>query len=63
MQPTTPAVPQILAAVNNPQRQVEMTGLPQNSDSYDGMGIESGAPVSDSERNESHRARTVAGTS
>ena len=31
----------------NPQRQVEMTGLQQNLDSYDGMGIESGAPLSD----------------
>jgi protein involved in polysaccharide export with SLBB domain len=46
MQPTTPAVPQAAPAVNNPQRQVEMTGLQQNLDSYDGMG--SGAPLSDS---------------
>jgi len=47
-QPPTPAVPQSPTEVNNPQRQVEMTGLPQNSDLYDGMGVESGAPVSDS---------------
>jgi len=48
MQPAAPSAPQNPPAVNNPQRQIEMTGLPQNSDSYDGMGIESGAPVSDS---------------
>jgi protein involved in polysaccharide export with SLBB domain len=46
IQPATPAVPQAPPAVN-PQRQVEMTGLQQNLDSYDGMGIESGAPLSD----------------
>jgi protein involved in polysaccharide export with SLBB domain len=46
IQPAAPAAPQAAPAVN-PQRQVEMTGLQQNLDSYDGMGIESGAPLSD----------------
>src|SRR6185312_5926205 len=48
VQPAAPTGPQNPPAVNNPQRQVEMTGLPQNPDSYDGMGIESGGPVPDS---------------
>jgi hypothetical protein len=46
--PTTPSVPQTTPAIGDSQRQVEMTGLPQNSDSYDSMGVESGAPVFDS---------------
>src|SRR5439155_20981573 len=48
IQPTTPTIPQNQPGVDNPQRQVEMTGLPQNSDSYDGMGVESGATASGS---------------
>src|SRR3954468_13228462 len=47
-QPATPAVPRNPPAGNSPQRQVEMTGLPQNSDSYDGMGMDPGTPLSDS---------------
>src|SRR5437763_2982189 len=38
IQPTTPAVPQAAPAVNNPQRQVEMTSLQQSLDSNDGIG-------------------------
>jgi protein involved in polysaccharide export with SLBB domain len=48
IQPANPSVPQNSPAVNNPERQVEMTGLPQNLDSYDGMGVEPSAPVSES---------------
>src|SRR6185312_15368115 len=47
IQPANPSVPQNPPAVNNPERQVEMTGLPQNLDSYDGMGVEPSAPVSE----------------
>lgn len=47
IQPATPPLPQNSPAVSNPQRQVEMTGLPQNFDSYDGMGVDSGPQPSD----------------
>jgi protein involved in polysaccharide export with SLBB domain len=47
-QPTTPVAPQQNPAIDNPQRQVEMTSLSQNQDLYDGMAVETGAPVSDS---------------
>ncbi|HUK48130.1 MAG TPA: polysaccharide biosynthesis/export family protein, partial [Terriglobales bacterium] len=42
-QPVAPAVPQSNPALQNPQRQLEMTGLPQNQDLYDGMGVDPGA--------------------
>ncbi|HEX3106210.1 MAG TPA: hypothetical protein VHQ22_17345, partial [Terriglobales bacterium] len=47
-QPASPSVPQNPPAVNNPQRQVEMTGLPQNFDLYDDMGVEPSSQVSES---------------
>jgi len=47
-QPASPSVPQSPPAVNNPQRQVEMTGLPQNFDLYDDMGVEPSSQASES---------------
>ena len=47
--PARPSVPQPQnPATENPQRRLEMTSLPQNEDSYDGMGIEPVLPGSDS---------------
>lgn len=42
-QPGAPASPQTNPAIENPQRQLEMTGLPQNEDLYDGMGVDPGS--------------------
>ncbi|HKW17147.1 MAG TPA: SLBB domain-containing protein [Terriglobales bacterium] len=43
-QPSAPSVappaPQLNPPVENPQRQLEMTSLPQNEDAFDGMSIE-----------------------
>ncbi|HEY7352130.1 MAG TPA: SLBB domain-containing protein [Terriglobales bacterium] len=46
--PTIPANPQIGPEMQNSQRQVEMTSLPDDQDLYDGMGIEPNAAGSNS---------------
>jgi protein involved in polysaccharide export with SLBB domain len=45
-QPTTPPAPQSNPAIENPQRQIEMTSLPSNQDSFDGMSVENLGPSS-----------------
>ncbi|HJT68619.1 MAG TPA: SLBB domain-containing protein [Terriglobales bacterium] len=40
--PQTPTAPQSNPGLQNPQRQLEMTSLPQNEELYDGMGVEVG---------------------
>ncbi|HZQ18939.1 MAG TPA: SLBB domain-containing protein [Terriglobales bacterium] len=44
--PTSPAAPQVSPAPENPQRQLEMTRLPANEDSFDGMSVENVGPAS-----------------
>jgi polysaccharide export outer membrane protein len=40
--PNLPLTPQPAPATQNPQRQLQMTNLPQNEDMYDGIGVDPG---------------------